>query len=41
MNELDLQVSGDTAAQGRPERWDEAIVAGYLFDLERDSDDRD
>jgi hypothetical protein len=41
MNELDLQVTDETAAHDRPERWDDAIVAGYLYDLERSSDDRD
>lgn len=33
----------DTAppAVQRPVRWDEAIIAGYLYDLERGSDDAD
>ena len=36
MNETEPQAI-DTAAQTeRPERWDEAIVAGYIYDLLRD-----
>jgi hypothetical protein len=35
MNELDTQAIDDTAQPERPERWDEAIVAGYIYDLLR------
>jgi hypothetical protein len=35
MNELETPAIDDTAQPERPERWDEAVVAGYIFDLLR------
>ena len=37
MNELDAQVIDDTPPPVRPDRWDEAVVAGYIYDLLRDA----
>ena len=35
MNQLELNVPDDIPPPDRPDRWDEAIVAGYLYDLLR------
>ena len=37
MNQLELQAIDETPPPERPERWDEAIVAGYIYDLLRPS----
>jgi hypothetical protein len=36
MNELEPQALDDTPPPDRPDRWDEAVVAGYIYDLLRD-----
>jgi hypothetical protein len=36
MNELESKAIEQTPPPARPDRWDEAIVAGYIFDLLRD-----
>ena len=36
MTEPHLQAIDDTPPPVRPERWDEAIVAGYIYDLLRE-----
>ena len=33
MNEPEPEAIDQTSKPERPERWDEAIVAGYLYDL--------
>ena len=35
MTEQHLQAIDETPPPARPERWDEAIVAGYIYDLLR------
>jgi hypothetical protein len=35
MNQLEPNLPDDSHAPDRPDRWDEAIVAGYLYDLLR------
>ena len=35
MNELEPQALDDTPPPDRPDRWDEAVVAGYIYDLLR------
>jgi hypothetical protein len=35
MNETDSQAIENIAEPERPERWDEAIVAGYIYELLR------
>jgi hypothetical protein len=37
MNETEPQAIDNTAQPERPERWDEAIVAGYIYHLLRGS----
>jgi hypothetical protein len=37
LTELDLQPVDDTPPPERPDRWDQAVVAGYLHDLLRPS----
>ena len=37
MNEPEPQATEQILQPERPERWDEAIVAGYLYDLLRGS----
>jgi hypothetical protein len=37
MNEPELQPIQETPPPARPERWDEAVVAGYIHDLLRES----
>ena len=36
MTEPHLQAIEDTPTPDRPERWDEAVVAGYIYDLLRE-----
>ena len=36
MTEPHLQAVEDTATPDRPDRWDEAIVASYIYDLLRE-----
>ena len=38
MNQLELQTSDQTPPPERPERWDEAVVAAYIYDLLRPSE---
>jgi len=35
MNEQELHAVDDNPQPERPERWDEAVVAGYIYDLLR------
>jgi hypothetical protein len=35
MNQLELQAVDKNPPPERPERWDHAIVAGYIYDLLR------
>ena len=35
MNQLDLQAIDKSRPPVRPDRWDQAIVAGYIYDLLR------
>jgi hypothetical protein len=35
MNELESQAIDQTPPPARPDRWDEAVVAGYIYDLLR------
>jgi hypothetical protein len=35
MNQLELQAIDKTPPPERPERWDQAIVASYIYDLLR------
>ena len=35
MNEPEPQAINDITQPDRPERWDEAVVAGYIYDLLR------
>ena len=35
MNQLEPDRPDDIPPSDRPDRWDEAIVAGYLYDLVR------
>jgi hypothetical protein len=35
MNELAPQAIDETPPPDRPDRWDEAVVAGYIYDLLR------
>jgi hypothetical protein len=35
MNQLELQAVDQPPPPPRPDRWDHAIVAGYLYDLLR------
>ena len=35
MNQLEPQQIDDTPQPDRPERWDQAIVASYIYDLLR------
>ena len=35
MNEPEPHVPNDTPPPIRPDRWDEAVVAGYIYDLLR------
>jgi hypothetical protein len=37
MNETEPQAIDTTAQPERPERWDEAIMAGYIYELLRGS----
>jgi hypothetical protein len=37
MNELETQPIDDIPQPERPDRWDEAVVAGYIYDLLRPS----
>ena len=36
MTEPDLQATDDTTPPARPDRWDEAVVASYIYDLLRE-----
>ena len=33
MNQLELEAVENTPSPERPDRWDQAIVAGYIYDL--------
>jgi hypothetical protein len=33
MNEPELRANDDSTQTDRPERWDDAVVAGYIYDL--------
>jgi hypothetical protein len=35
MNQLDLQAIDKNPPPVRPDRWDQAIVAGYIYDVLR------
>ena len=35
MNQLELQAVEPNPSPERPDRWDQAVVAGYIFDLLR------
>ena len=37
MNQPDAPAIDNIAQPDRPDRWDEAVVAGYIFDLLRGS----